>query len=53
MSMPQIGESVRVWYGSGFIREGRVLKLDEQDRMALVEFVYDIPNEWVREDQLC
>lgn len=51
--LPEINESVRVWYGSGFIRSGRVISIDEQNRDVLVEFIYDIPNAWVREDQLC
>ena len=51
--LPQVNEPVRVWYGSGFIRSGRVIGIDQQEREVLVDFDYGIPNEWVREDQLC
>jgi len=51
--LPQIGEYVRVWYGSGFIREGHVIARDEQNREVLVRFVYDIPDAWARADRLC
>jgi len=51
--LPQVNESVRVWYGSGFIRSGHVVSVDAQDREVLVEFNYEIPDAWVREDQLC
>lgn len=51
--MPKVGESVRVWYGSGFTRSGRVRAINEQDREVLVSFNYDIPDAWVGIDQLC
>lgn len=51
--LPQVNESVRVWYGSGFIRSGHVVSVNEGEQEVLVEFIYDIPNAWVRQDQLC
>ena len=51
--LPQVNDSVRVWYGTEFIRSGQVIAIDEQERMIFVEFIYDIPNEWVRYDQIC
>jgi len=51
--LPKIGEFVRVWCGPDFVREGRVIGRDEHDREVLVRFVYDIPDEWVRESKLC
>lgn len=51
--LPQINESVRVWYGIDFVRSGTVIDVNEQDREVLVDFNYDIPNSWVRDDQLC
>jgi hypothetical protein len=51
--LPQIGEYVRVWYGSGFIREGYVIDRNEQSREVLVRFVYDIPDAWASADRLC
>ncbi len=51
--LPQVNEAVRVWYGPGFTRTGRVIEVDEQDRNVFVEFDYDIPNAWVRDDQIC
>jgi len=51
--LPQVNESVRVWYGVDFIRSGRVIEIDEQNQEVLVDFYYDIPNAWVSEDKLC
>ena len=51
--LPQVNEHVRVWYGPGFIRSGYVIAVDNTDSEILVDFDYDLPNAWVREDQLC
>lgn len=50
---PKVGESCRVWHGPGFIRSGRIIAIDHQDREVLVEYDYPIPNEWVRWSKLC
>lgn len=47
------GDSVRVWHGLDFIRSGTVIGLDHQNREVLVEYDYDIPNEWVKVSKLC
>lgn len=51
--IPKVGHSCRVWHGPGFIRSGRIIGIDMQDRKVLVEYDYDIPNEWVRWSKLC
>lgn len=51
--LPKIREPVRVFYGSGFYRTGRVRQVDEQALEVLVKFDCAIPDEWVGEDQLC
>lgn len=50
---PQIGESCRVWHGPGFIRSGRVVAVDEYKKEVLVEYEYNIPDEWVKWSKLC
>jgi len=52
-ALAQINDPVRIWYGPGFIRSGHVIDRNEQDRELLVKFDYDIPDAWVRDDQLC
>lgn len=51
--IPKVGEHRCAWFAHGFTRRCVVLLVDEQDRMAYVEFPeYDLPNEWVRWNQL-
>lgn len=50
---PQVGESCRVWHGPGFIRSGRVIAVDEYKKQVLVEYEYNIPDEWVKWSKLC
>lgn len=51
--LPQIEERVRVWLGPDFVRTGTVIDRNEYQGQVLVEFDYNIPNEWVRESRLC
>ncbi len=52
-SVPKLGERCRVWHGQGFTRSGRIIRVDSRDREVLVEYDYDIPNEWVKWSKLC
>jgi hypothetical protein len=51
--LPRIGECCRVWHGPGFTRSGRVIDVDEYNKRVLVEYDYNIPNEWVAWSKLC
>jgi hypothetical protein len=50
---PKVGEKARVFYGSNFYRSGYIASVNRQDRVALVRFDYDLPDEWVAWSKLC
>lgn len=47
----EINQRYRFWFGSGFVRTGTAIAID--DDMVLVKWDYNLPNSWERIDRIC